>query len=160
MSLSQINCPVVSFGPGTMPFRIRGHSTFETGCYNSLAHSSFPLVHIHLQVTSSHPLHTSTHFIKANLWSSYSHGYSIIKIYHFPAPMVVIGFPLPLMNTCSTSLTLADPRNSFLGEETKLPFFHNVPAEKMRSPNTLQLLSRRIPGTSPGVRGHRRPLQR
>lgn len=101
-----------------MPFRIRGHSTFETGHCLSLPHLSFP--QIYLQVTFSHPLHTNTHLIKTNLWSSYSHGYSIIKIHHFTAPYGYNRISPPLINSCSTSLTLPYPRNSFLGEKTKL----------------------------------------
>lgn len=138
MSLSQINCAVVSFGPGTMPFRIRRHSTLETGCYNSLPNSSFPHIHIHLQVTSSHPLHTNTHFIKTNLWSSYSHGYSIIKIYHFPAPYGCNRIPPPFDEYLFNISHTCRPKKFFPERGDKI--IPSFTVSQQRKPNTLQLL--------------------
>lgn len=100
-----------------VPLRIWGHSTFETSRFLFLiclpksisrSPSLIPCMHTHIRL------------IKRNLQSSYSHGCSIIKIYRFPAPYGYNRIPHPVINACSTSLTLAYPRNPFLGEETKL----------------------------------------
>ena len=80
--------------------------------------SIFP--HIYLQVSLSHPLHTNTHLIKTSLYSSFSCGYSIIKIYHFLPPYGYNRISSRLWWLFVQHLSHHSPRNSFLGEETKL----------------------------------------